>query len=481
MGEGDARLDALGGRARRPATRPPSAPNGNPNDPKTSSPPPRPRRPRLCSLVAIVGRPNVGKAPSSTASSAKHLAIVEDEPGVTRDRHYADAEVRGRPTSSSTPGGFDHDAKDPVLAGVRDQVKLAVAEADVVLFVTDGSTALTDADHEALKLLRRSGRPVIYVANKADSAAKGHGRHRPLRRQRAGDRRQRPAAARWSTRAASGLPPPPALGTWSSPRRRPRRRGRPNAGKSSLINQLIGAEPGGDRVPGTTRRHRHDGDPAATGSTSSSTAGVRRKRSDVGAGGMTSVTQAIRAMERCDVVVVLVDITEGLADQDLRLVNLAIERGRAVLVGSTRSTRSTRRPSAGGGRRPRDAPLRAVDPGDEALSAKAGAHDGAALDGRPRGRPTASGRDAEVNRFFGEVVDKHPPPRRTVAPCRCGSTTSPGGDAPAALRRRDQPPEYVALILHQRWRADPASRERFGRNRPLCGRTTAPAPQHKTA
>ncbi len=370
-------------------------------------------------LVAIVGRPNVGKSTLFNRLVGKHLAIVEDEPGVTRDRHYADAEVRGRHYVLVDTGGFDHDAADPVLAGVRNQVKLAVAEADVVLFVTDGTAPLTEADHEALKLLRRAGRPVIYIANKADSTNKAmgatelytHGAQQVIALSALHGRSIIDLEA-----ALEAALPPPSLEdvVLSEGVARVAVVGRPNAGKSSLINKLIGAERlVVTEVPGTTR------DAIDTMVTRGDkqyvfvdTAGVRRKRSVSAPVEMVSVTQAIRAMERCDVVVVLVDITEGLADQDLRLVNLATERGRAVMVGLNKIDRvdatTERKAVAAAHDMLKFAPWIPV----VKLSAKAGRGTTSLLSMVDRAWEAHGKRigTAEVNRFFEEIIDKHPPP-----------------------------------------------------------------------
>jgi GTPase len=290
-------------------------------------------------LVAIVGRPNVGKSTLFNRLVGKHLAIVEDEPSVTRDRHYADATVRGQPYVLVDTGGFDLDPSDPVMKGVRDQVRLAVTEADLVLFVTDATTVLTDSDHDALKLLRRSNKPVIYIANKVDSTARALEAHELYR---AGADNVVAVSAQhgrgmMELEAALEAKLPTTTNDdviVSADVARVAVVGRPNAGKSSLINKLIGT----DRlvvteVPGTTRDAidtlvtRNDKQYVFV-----DTAGIRRKRSVNAAVEMTSVMQAIRAMERCDVVIVMVDISEGMSDQDLRLVNLAEERGRAVIV-----------------------------------------------------------------------------------------------------------------------------------------------------
>jgi len=370
-------------------------------------------------LVAIVGRPNVGKSTLFNRLVGKHLAIVEDEPGVTRDRHFADAEVRGRPYVLVDTGGFEHDAKDAMMSGVRDQVKLAIAEADLVIFVVDGTVPLTEADHEALKLLRRAGRPVIYIANKADSTSRAQ---EAMELYRAGADEVIALSAlhgrgfveldaalekRMPADTADDVPLADNVARVAVV-------GRPNAGKSSLINKLIGSE----RllvtdVPGTTR------DAIDTLVTKGDkqyvfvdTAGIRRKRSVSAPVEMTSVMQAIRAMERCDVVVVLLDVTENLADQDLRLIALAEERGRAVILGLNKVDKvdmaTERKAVAEAHRKLTFAPWIPI----VKLSAKAGRGTSSLLSMVDRAWESHGKRigTGEVNRFFEEVVAKHPPP-----------------------------------------------------------------------
>jgi GTP-binding protein len=372
-------------------------------------------------VVAIVGRPNVGKSTLFNRLAGRHLAIVQDEPGVTRDRHYADAEVRGRPYVLVDTGGFDRTAEDAVTAGVRDQVRLAVSEADLVVFVTDGVTALTENDHDAIRMLRRAGRPTLWVANKADSPARALD---ALELYQTGADTVLPVSALHGRGMAdldaaleahlAALPEPAAQDDPAEGVPRVAVVGRPNAGKSSLINRLLGT---GrllvTEVPGTTR------DAIDTVVVKGDrryvfvdTAGVRRRRSVTAPVEMTSVLQAIRALERCDVVVVLADIVGGLAEQDLRLVGLALDRGRAVLVGMNKvdavDAAGERRALASAKEQLHFAPWIPV----LRLSAKAGRGTGTLLSMVDRafeahGKRVTTG---EVNRFFEEVVERHPPP-----------------------------------------------------------------------
>ena len=120
-------------------------------------------------LVAIVGRPNVGKSTLFNRLARRRLAIVHDEPGVTRDRHYATTTAFGTPYALVDTGGFDPESEDPMKAGINTHVKAAIQEADVIVFVGDATTEVTTADRAAVDLLRRSKKPVLYVENKADS------------------------------------------------------------------------------------------------------------------------------------------------------------------------------------------------------------------------------------------------------------------------------------------------------------------------
>ena len=294
-------------------------------------------------IVAIVGRPNVGKSALFNRLSGTRLAIVEDVPGVTRDRMYANGNAFGRDFVLIDTGGFDPQSEDPMTQGIAGQVEVALSEADLVLCVLDGTMDPQPADREAIKLLRHSSLPVMYLANKIDnpqigisamglyelgidtlypvSALHGHG---------IGDLEESLAAL---------LPPPPdeddELGDGAFDRNAIV--GRPNAGKSSLINRLLGEERQlVDNRPGTTvdsvdtllENPDSEGDPLVL----IDTAGIRRKRSvNKGIEGL-SVLQAIRAIERANVIVLMIDAEAGPAEQDTKIVSLALERGRSVVI-----------------------------------------------------------------------------------------------------------------------------------------------------
>lgn len=295
-------------------------------------------------LVAIVGRPNVGKSTLFNRLAGKDLAIVHDEPGVTRDRHYADAHLHGRDVTLVDTGGFDRTNTDPMGQGIARNVEAAIAEADAIVCVLDGTAAPTPADRDAVDLLRRASKPVFYVANKVDnqnqaleandlyslgldrlypvSALHGRGLHEV----EAALVRALPQAAETYDAPDPGLPHIAIVG-------------RPNAGKSSLFNRLAGEERSlVDDRPGTTvdpvdTRVEIEGKPCIL----VDTAGIRRKARVSRGVESASVMRAIRAVGRADVAVLLSDAATPVAEQDARLLGLVSARGRAIVVGLSKA------------------------------------------------------------------------------------------------------------------------------------------------
>ncbi|HEX5659029.1 MAG TPA: ribosome biogenesis GTPase Der [Polyangiales bacterium] len=290
-------------------------------------------------LVAVVGRPNVGKSTLFNRLARANIAAVEDRPGVTRDRHYADAEALGAPFVLIDTGGFDPDSDDPMQEGIARQVKLALEEADVVLCVFDASTEPLQADREAVKLLRRAQKPVIYIANKCDSPRRiaeatslyelGIDEFFPisaLHSRGIGDLEEALVKA---------LPPPKEIeetGYETAPHIAII--GRPNAGKSSLTNQLLREDRQlVDSRPGTTvdsidsLLERGDKRYVLI-----DTAGIRRKSRKKENVEQLGILQAVRAIERCDIVLLMVDAAEGIAEQDAKIAGIAADRGRAMIV-----------------------------------------------------------------------------------------------------------------------------------------------------
>jgi len=295
-------------------------------------------------LVAIVGRPNVGKSTLFNRLSRRRLALVEDVPGVTRDRHYADAEWGSKLFTFIDTGGFIPGDEDELLKAVREQAQLAVEECDLVLFVTDGRAGLTSVDQEIGAYLRKSGKKVLLVANKLDSEK--------VREQLAGEFYALGLGEVFGLSAEHGLgivplmetvldllPQAPSLTT--EPEEKPedgRVRlaivGRPNVGKSTLINSLLKQKRlVASEVPGTTR------DPIDSEIQFkeqrfilTDTAGIRRKKTIAHKVEQFSVVASLRVIDRSHVAVLLVDATEPAVDQDAKIAGIAEEKGRALLI-----------------------------------------------------------------------------------------------------------------------------------------------------
>jgi GTPase len=309
-------------------------------------------------VVAVVGRPNVGKSTLVNRILGSRQAVVEDTPGVTRDRVAYDAIWNGRPFTLVDTGGWDpaveattrgQGQNEPrgqgpqneqsLAARVAGQARVAVDASDAVLFVVDATVGVTDADAAVAAVLRRSGKPVVVAANKIDDAkaepevaalwALGLGEPVPvsaLHGRNSGDLLDAvldalPAAPRQTDETESGP-------------RRVALLGRPNVGKSSLLNKLAGHQRAlVDRVAGTTR------DPVdelvELGGTTwrfVDTAGIRRRfRENQGADYYAALRTA-GALDRAEVAVVLVDASEPLTEQDLRIVSMVIEAGRALVI-----------------------------------------------------------------------------------------------------------------------------------------------------
>ncbi len=292
-------------------------------------------------LVAVVGRPNVGKSTLFNRLARRKLAIVHDEPGVTRDRHYVDASAFGRDYTLIDTGGYDPDDKDPMKTGIARHVEAAIKEADVIVFISDATVPLTSSDRVAVKLLRKANKPVIYAANKADSPRVDADAFEIYR---LGIEKVIPVSALHGrgigdleAAIVDALPPPQE--ETEDPKRLPRITiaGKPNAGKSSMMNRILGE----DRMlvdarPGTTRDaidslvQRGDKKYIFV-----DTAGVRRKGKVTKASDAiesASVTAAIQAMERSSVVVLLCDAKEGVAEQDAKILGLANDRARGMII-----------------------------------------------------------------------------------------------------------------------------------------------------
>jgi GTP-binding protein len=291
-------------------------------------------------VIAIVGRPNVGKSTLFNRIVGRNLAIVEDQPGVTRDRNYADALWEGKPFLLVDTGGFEPESVDPMYRKMREQTILAVEEADIILFLMDGREGLLPADIEVAQILRASGKPVLYAVNKVDGE-----RHEALLPEfyRLGVDRLLPVSAQHGAgfsdlmdAVAELLPPAPAADEEAAAARIPRIAiiGRPNVGKSSFVNALLGE----DRmivspVSGTTRdsvdsHYRYYGREYLL----VDTAGIRSRGRISQGVEKYSVMRAMKSVERCDVALVLLDASEGVTEQDERVVGLAHEEGKGIII-----------------------------------------------------------------------------------------------------------------------------------------------------
>ncbi|MBL8942190.1 MAG: ribosome biogenesis GTPase Der [Myxococcales bacterium] len=289
-------------------------------------------------MVAIVGRPNVGKSTLFNRLIGARKAIVEDNPGVTRDRMYGVANWVGSSFIVVDTGGIDPSLDDGMPAHIRAQADIAIEEADVVLFVVDAIEGISAIDNDIADRLRRSGKPVVLVANKADS---------PSREQAAAWAWELALGEVCAVSAAHGrgmgelcdaivarLGPAPEDVELMPPGIRVAFLGRPNAGKSSLVNALVGeARVIVDEVAGTTRDAIDL--PLKWGEDDfvlCDTAGLRRRRQVARAHEQLAAIKSIRAMERTSVVVLVLDATAGVTDQDQRIARMAFERGKGVVV-----------------------------------------------------------------------------------------------------------------------------------------------------
>lgn len=374
-------------------------------------------------IVAIVGRPNVGKSTLFNRLIRRRSAIVHDEPGVTRDRHYGDVTSLGRSYTLIDTGGFDPSSDDSLRQGIKGQIDAAIEQADVIVCVLDATEPATSIDHAEMRLLREANKPTIYVANKSDNDRIDQ---EATDLYRLGIDRCLFISALHARRVdeledaiVSALPPREVEDQVSEaePGVRVAVIGKPNAGKSSLVNRLLG-EPRliVDDKPGTTR-DAIDTIVERNGKryVFIDTAGIRRKakvKKEYSFVEVTSVLQAVKAMERCHVVVLVADAHEGVAEQDAKVLGLAVERGRAVVVALNKADLLDRKELA----------KAEVDAKDKLSFAPWAAHvhlsakTGRGLDGLLKTvdevgeafmRRVTTG---ELNRFFEKVISTHPPP-----------------------------------------------------------------------
>ncbi|MGI6696042.1 MAG: ribosome biogenesis GTPase Der [Christensenellales bacterium] len=291
-------------------------------------------------LVAIVGRPNVGKSTFFNVIAGQRIAIVKDTPGVTRDRIYADTIWNGRTFTLIDTGGIDPHSEDVLLSQMRKQAEIAIETADLICFFIDGRTGLTHQDQEIADILRRSQKPVLLVANKVDHEglndilyegyALGLGEAFGISSTNMlglGDLLDQIAAR--LPEAKTGEGEEEKIINLAIV-------GRPNVGKSSLTNRLLGEERAMvSDIPGTTRDAidtRYTA-PDGTNYNIIDTAGIRRKRAiEDESVERYSVLRSIAAIRRCDVALLILDAQDGVTEQDMRIAGMIRDEGKALMI-----------------------------------------------------------------------------------------------------------------------------------------------------
>ena len=289
-------------------------------------------------VVAIVGRPNVGKSTLFNALAGEMISIVKDTPGVTRDRIYADVTWLDKEFTMIDTGGIEPDSKDIILSQMREQAQIAIDTADVIIFITDVKQGLVDADSKVADMLRRSGKPVVLVVNKVDNFDKYMADVYEFYNLGIGDPVPISAASRLGLGdmldiVAENFPEASAQAE-DDDRPRVAIVGKPNVGKSSIINKLLGE----NRVivsdiAGTTRdaidtEILHNGKEYIF----IDTAGLRRKNKIKEELERYSIIRTVTAVERADVVLMVIDATEGVTEQDAKIAGIAHERGKGVII-----------------------------------------------------------------------------------------------------------------------------------------------------
>ena len=289
-------------------------------------------------LVAIVGRPNVGKSLLFNRLAGQRLSIVEDTPGVTRDRLYAPCEWAGRTFDLVDTGGIEPNTNSEILAFMREQANIAIGSATVILFVTDIRTGVTAADKEIANMLLRAKKPVVLAVNKADSVGTTDPAVYEFYSLGLGDPIECSAMHGHGTDvlldACLQYFPDVSEEDEESDRIKVAVIGKPNVGKSSLINTILGEKRViVSDVAGTTRDAVDTEFENASGKyLFIDTAGIRRKSKVEERVEKFSVMRAQRAVERADVCLILIDAREGVTDQDTKIAGLAHEAGKASIV-----------------------------------------------------------------------------------------------------------------------------------------------------
>lgn len=289
-------------------------------------------------IVAVVGRPNVGKSTLFNVLAGERIAIVKDTPGVTRDRIYADASWLSYDFTIVDTGGIEPESSDVILSQMREQAEIAIETANVILFLTDVRQGLVDADEKVANMLRRSGKPVVLVVNKVDDFEK----HMPdvYEFYQLGIGEPFPISSIGKLGLGEMLDevvshfPEQTEDEEEDDRPKIAIIGKPNVGKSSLVNRLTGKNRTiVSDVAGTTR-DAIDTDVLFNGKeyVFIDTAGIRRKSKIKEDLERYSIIRAVSAVERADVVIILIDATEGVTEQDAKIAGVAHDRGKGIII-----------------------------------------------------------------------------------------------------------------------------------------------------
>ncbi|MCI6017427.1 MAG: ribosome biogenesis GTPase Der [Clostridiales bacterium] len=289
-------------------------------------------------IVAVVGRPNVGKSTLFNALAGQQISIVKDTPGVTRDRIYADITWLDMQFTLVDTGGIEPESKDLILSRMRQQAEIAIETADVIIFLTDVRQGLVDADFKVADMLRKSGKPIVLAVNKVDNFDKflmdtyefynlGLGDPMPISaasRLGIGDMLDEVAKYFDKDAVAEEEDERPKIAVV----------GKPNVGKSSLINKLVGEERViVSNIAGTTRDAvdtpvKYNGREYVF----IDTAGLRRKNKIKEELERYSIIRTVSAVEKADVVVLMIDAVEGVTEQDAKIAGIAHERGKGMII-----------------------------------------------------------------------------------------------------------------------------------------------------
>ncbi|MDY5098105.1 ribosome biogenesis GTPase Der [Clostridium sp.] len=288
-------------------------------------------------IVAFVGRPNVGKSTLFNKIAGKRISIVEDTPGVTRDRVYAEGEWLNNKFTMIDTGGIEPESSDIIVAQMRRQAQIAIETADVIVFIVDGKEGLTAADYEVAHMLRKSKKPIVLVVNKIDSLKEEDNAYE-FYNLGIGD----PVTISASQALGLGDMLDIVVGEFKNIPEEDEEEenikialvGKPNVGKSSLINKLVGEERAiVSNIPGTTRDAIDSTIETEFGKfTLIDTAGLRRKSRIKEEIERYSVVRTLAAIERSHVCILMIDAEEGVTDQDEKIIGYAHELNKAIMV-----------------------------------------------------------------------------------------------------------------------------------------------------